>query len=384
MLMATDTEISHAFTVLEGSYNNKDNTPTSNNELQVKSEPSGKPPRHLSTVRHSISSAMLVASADLDFDYGVKEAQCPSKGKPSFIPVYRSGSYAEKGPKQYMEDEHIRIDHLLEHYGETAGFTSSGAFYGVFDGHGGTDAALFVRNNILKFIVEESCFPLCLEKAISNAFLKTDYAFADDSALDISSGTTALTALIFERKMIVANAGDCRAVLGKRGRAIELSKDHKPNSTSERFRIEKLGGAIYDGYLNGQLSVSRALGDWHMKGPKGSACPLSAEPELQETILTEDDEFLIMGCDGLWDVMSSQYAVTMARKELMLHNDPERCSRELVREALKRNTCDNLTVIVVCFSPEPPPRIEVPQTRFRRSISAEGLNLLKGVLENNP
>lgn len=67
--MATDTEISHTFSVLEGSYNNKDNTPTSNNEIQVKSEElkqsCGKPPRHLSTVRHSISSAMLVASADL-------------------------------------------------------------------------------------------------------------------------------------------------------------------------------------------------------------------------------------------------------------------------------------------------------------------------------
>lgn len=183
--------------------------------------------------------------------------------------------------------------------------------------------------------------------------------------------------------MMVANAGDCRAVLGKRGKAVELSKDHKPNSMLERLRIEKLGGVIYDGYLNGQLSIARALGDWHMKGPKGSACPLSAEPELQETLLTEDDEFLIMGCDGLWDVMSSQCAVTLARKELMLHNDPERCSRELVREALKRNTCDNLTVIVICFSPDPPPRIEVPQTRVRRSISAEGLNLLKGVLESN-
>jgi protein phosphatase 2C family protein 2/3 len=183
--------------------------------------------------------------------------------------------------------------------------------------------------------------------------------------------------------MIIANAGDCRAVLGRRGRAIEMSKDHKPNCTSERIRIEKLGGVIYDGYLNGQLSVARALGDWHMKGPKGSACPLSAEPELQETLLTEDDEFLIMGCDGLWDVMSSQCAVTMARKELMLHNDPERCSRELVREALKRNTCDNLTVIVACFSPDPPPRIEIPQSHVRRSISAEGLNLLKGVLDCN-
>lgn len=183
--------------------------------------------------------------------------------------------------------------------------------------------------------------------------------------------------------MLIANAGDCRAVLGKRGRAVELSRDHKPNSRFERLRIEKLGGYVCDGYLNGQLSVSRALGDWHMKGPKGSASPLSAEPELQETILTEEDEFLIMGCDGLWDVMSSQYAVTIARRELMAHNNPELCSRELVREALKMNTCDNLTVVVICFSPNPPPRIEIARSRVRRSISLEGLHLLKGVLDSN-
>jgi len=183
--------------------------------------------------------------------------------------------------------------------------------------------------------------------------------------------------------MHIANAGDCRAVLGKRGRAVELSRDHKPNCNRERLRIEKLGGMVYDGYLNGQLSVARALGDWHMKGAKGSACPLSAEPELQETVLTEEDEFLILGCDGLWDVMSSQCAVTIARKELMAHNDPGQCSRELVREALKRNTCDNLTVVVICFSPDPPPRIKVPESRVRRSISAEGLNFLKGVLDGN-
>lgn len=182
------------------------------------------------------------------------------------------------------------------------------------------------------------------------------------------------------RTMLIANAGDSRAVLGKRGRAVELSRDHKPNCTSERLRIEKLGGVIYDGYLNGQLSVARALGDWHIKGSKGSSCPLSCEPELEEIVLTEEDEFLVMGCDGLWDVMSSQCAVTMVRKELMLHNDPEKCSRSLVKEALQRNTCDNLTVVVVCFSPDPPPKIEIPRSHKRRSISAEGLDLLKGVL----
>ncbi|CAA3007717.1 probable phosphatase 2C 47 [Olea europaea subsp. europaea] len=252
----------------------------------------------------------------------------------------------------------------------------------VFDGHGGVDAASFTRKNILKFITEDTHFPSGVKRAVRNAFIKVDHALADAKSLDPSSGTTALTALILERTMIIANAGDSRAVLGKRGRAIELSKDHKPDCTSERLRIEKLGGVIYDGYLNGQLSVARALGDWHMKGFKGSKCPLSSEPELEEVVITEEDEFIIIGCDGLWDVMSSQCAVTIVRKELMLHNDPEKCSQELVREALKRNTSDNLTVIVACFSPDPPPRIEIPKSHRRRSISAEGLDLLKGVLSN--
>ncbi|CAA3000204.1 probable protein phosphatase 2C 27 [Olea europaea var. sylvestris] len=383
--MAAGTDFPPLFTPIEGDYNSDDNVAPSGKDGMddLRKSLNGRPPRNLSIVRHSISTTTLVSPSDLDSDLEVIEIKSPSDVKSSFIPVFRSGSCAEKGPKPYMEDYHICINNLPQHLGEITSSPSLGAFYGVFDGHGGTDAASFVRNNILKFIVEDSCFPACMEKAIKNAFLKADYAFADDSSLDISSGTTALTALISGRTMVVANAGDCRAVLGKRGRAIELSKDHKPNCTSERLRIEKLGGAIYDGYLNGQLSVARALGDWHMKGPKGSACPLSSEPELQETLLTEDDEFLIMGCDGLWDVMSSQFAVTMARKELMLHNDPERCSRELVREALKRNTCDNLTVIIICFSPDPPPRIEIMQSRVRRSISAEGLNLLKGALESN-
>ncbi|KAL0324847.1 UNVERIFIED_CONTAM: putative protein phosphatase 2C 27 [Sesamum radiatum] len=386
--MAAGTDFSRLFTDVEGGYR-KDNGQISvvkdeitENVDDLKQTLNSKPPRHLSVVRHSISTTPLISPTDdVDSDLGGTGMKSLSDTKSSFQPVFRSGSCAEKGPKQYMEDEHICIDILHQHLGESAGFPSPGAFYGVFDGHGGTDAAWFIRNNILKFIVEDSFFPVCLEKAIKNAFLKADYAFADDSSLDISSGTTALTAFVSGRTLIVANAGDCRAVLGKRGKAIEMSIDHKPNYTSERLRIEKLGGVIYDGYLNGQLSVSRALGDWHMKGRKGAASPLSAEPELQEMLLTEDDEFLIMGCDGLWEVMSSQCAVTMARRELMLHNDPERCSRELVREALKRNTCDNLTVIVICFSQDPPPRVEVAPGRVKRSISAEGLNLLKGALE---
>ncbi|KAF7809581.1 putative protein phosphatase 2C 47 isoform X1 [Senna tora] len=340
-------------------------------------QPIGKPPRDVSAMRHCTSSTLL---AESEADIAIIGFQTPTEEKSEFSPIFRSGSCSEKGPKQYMEDEFICVDILQEHVALGTNLPSLGAFYGVFDGHGGTDAASFTRKNILKFITADSNFPSSVKKAIKCAFVKADHALADASALDRSSGTTALIALIMGRTMLIANVGDSRAVLGKRGRAIELSKDHKPNCTSERLRIEKLGGVIYDGYLNGQLSVARALGDWHIKGSKGSKSPLSSEPELEEIVLTEDDEYLILGCDGLWDVMSSQCAVTMVRKELMQHNDPARSAKALVTEALQRNSCDNLTVLVVCFSSDPPPKIVIPVSHKRRSISAEGLDHLKGFL----
>jgi len=343
----------------------------------------GRPPRPVAVIRHCASTARLAgpSESELELDANSLLPESSAENGKLFVPTFRSGSCAEIGPKQNMEDEHICIDNLVEHLSPDCEFPSPSAFYGVFDGHGGGDAARFIQNNLLNFIVEDSNFPDAIRKAVRNAFVKADNAFADACSLDSTSGTTALAALIFGRNMIVANAGDCRAVLGKRGKAIEMSRDHKPNCSIERLRIESLGGCVYDGYLNGQLSVARALGDWHMKGPRGSKCPLSAEPELKETILTEEDEFLIIGCDGLWDVISSQCAVSIVRRGLLLHNDPERCSKELVREALNRNTCDNLTVVVVCFSANPPPRLEHPRSKFRRSISAEGLNCLKGHLE---
>lgn len=336
----------------------------------------GRPSRQLSLIPRCLNSGLAVAPAKLDLDMGLVNAKSSSNENSEFHPIYRSACCAEIGPKPYMEDAHICIDDLPNHIGAAAGCTSPGAFYGVFDGHGGTDAAFFVRENILRLIVEDSHFPICKKQAIKSAFLKADHAFVDDGSLDSTSGTTVLVSLIFGRKMFIANAGDCRAVLGKGGKAIDLSKDHKPNSHTEKLRIENLGGAVYDCYLNGELSVSRALGDWHMKGSKSFPGPLVVEPDIYEMVLTEEDEFLILGCDGLWDVMSSQCAVTIVRNELMLHNDPERCSRELVREAFKRSTRDNLTAIVVCFSPDPPPRIEVSKSKIKRSVSEEELNIL--------
>lgn len=182
---------------------------------------------------------------------------------------------------------------------------------------------------------------------------------------------------------MVANAGDCRAVLCRRGKAMEMSRDHKPICSKERKRIEASGGYVYDGYLNGQLNVARALGDWHMEGMKDrDGGPLSAEPELISTKLTEEDEFLIIGCDGIWDVFRSQNAVDFARRRLQEHNDPVLCSKDLVDEALKRKSGDNLAVVVVCFQHQPPPNLVVPRPRVQRSFSAEGLRELQSFLDS--
>ncbi|EPS74109.1 hypothetical protein M569_00643, partial [Genlisea aurea] len=301
----------------------------------------------------------------------------------NFVPVLRSGVWSDIGDRSDMEDTHICIPDLCEGSEEAAV-----SLYGVFDGHGGKGAAQFVRDHLPRIIVQDSDFPLELEKVITRSFMETDSAFAKSSSTE-SSGTTALTAIVSGRSLIVANAGDCRAVLSRKGMAIEMSLDHRPCSLNERSRIESLGGYIDDGYLNGVLGVTRALGNWHIKGLKqqhnASAGPLTAEPEVKLITLSKEDEFLIIGSDGIWDVFRSQNAVDVARRCLQQHNDAVLCCRDIVNEAKKRGATDNLTVVVVCFHNEAPPpaRIEVGRQReeVRRCISVEGLQSLKFLLQ---
>ncbi|MBA0866911.1 hypothetical protein Goshw_025560 [Gossypium schwendimanii] len=332
----------------------------------------------------------------------------------NFIPTLRSGEWSDIGGRPYMEDTHVCIADLAKDFGRNLMSEDTVSFYGVrlkvtamnlvsnealaslakaealgpvvFDGHGGKDASQFVRDHLPRVIVEDVDFPLDIEKAVTRSFMETDAAFAKSCSLEsaLASGTTALTAMIFGRSLLVANAGDSRAVLSRCGTAIEMSKDHRPCCMKERRRIESLGGFIDDGYLNGQLGVTRALGNWHLEGMKeiGERIgPLSAEPELKMITLTKEDEFLIIGSDGIWDVFTNQNAVDFTRRRLQEHNDVKLCCKEMVGEAIKRGATDNLTVVLVSFHLEPPLPSIIQRARFRRSISAEGLQSLKCLLE---
>lgn len=307
-------------------------------------------------------------------------------GKPDYIPVVRSGACTDIGKRNNMEDAYFCCDNFADEYDFKHTGNGPSAFYGVFDGHGGKHAADFVCSNLPRLIMEDDDFPRHIDKVIASAFLQADTAFAEicTTDSDLASGTTALAALVVGRSLVVANVGDCRAVLSRRGKAIEMSRDHKASCIREKMRIEATGGYVCDDYLNGQLNVARALGDWHMEGMKDSdgVGPLIAEPEVMKMKLTEEDEFLIIGCDGIWDVFRSQNAIDFARRKLQEHNDPASCSRELVDEALKRESDDNLSVIVVCFNSKPPPALTVPTTHVLRTISTEGLRELQGFLDS--
>lgn len=159
--------------------------------------------------------------------------------------------------------------------------------------------------------------------------------------------------------LFCANVGDSRAVLSRSGRKVDLSFDHKCTRPDERARILGVGGRIVKDRLFGVLAVSRAFGDAEYKKELGPECwqadltadPLTAEPEVTHEPLSPEDEFVILACDGVWDVLTSQQAVNFVRRKLLEHGDVGRASRQLVMKAISVGSIDNVSAVVVAFTP---------------------------------
>lgn len=171
------------------------------------------------------------------------------------------------------------------------------------------------------------------------------------------SGTTALSVLLSDRCMYIANVGDCRAVLCRAGKAIELTRDHKANSHEEKARIERNGGLVQFDMLNGHLAVSRALGGYDSES-NSKIKGLTSEPDLFKLFLTEDDEFLILASDGLWDSFDSETVVRISRDSLLRNNDVSALTEKLLDDAISRGSEDNITIIIIGFNRYSPLTLE--------------------------
>ncbi|KAF8483179.1 phosphatase 2C-like domain-containing protein [Gautieria morchelliformis] len=141
------------------------------------------------------------------------------------------------------------------------------------------------------------------------------------------------------RVLYTANVGDARAVLSRAGKAVRLTYDHKGSDKQEAKRIMDAGGFVMNNRVNGVLAVTRSLGDSSMKEF------VVGSPYTTETELSDEDEFLVIACDGLWDVAEDQKVVDLVRHI----QDPQEASSVLLKFAMDNHTSDNVTVLVVRF-----------------------------------
>eukprot|EP00514_Thraustochytrium_sp_LLF1b_P006831 CAMPEP_0184537958 /NCGR_PEP_ID=MMETSP0198_2-20121128/17342_1 /TAXON_ID=1112570 /ORGANISM="Thraustochytrium sp., Strain LLF1b" /LENGTH=268 /DNA_ID=CAMNT_0026931385 /DNA_START=617 /DNA_END=1423 /DNA_ORIENTATION=+ len=215
--------------------------------------------------------------------------------------------------------------------------------YGVFDGHGGDQAAQYCADHLGPLLA--SC-PIDAfrspREALEHTFKLVDEKFLEVARLrNLDDGTTALVALANQGTVTVANTGDSRAVMIKSNGHFEaLSNDHKPNREDERLRIEALdGNVIHWGVwrVQGVLAVSRAIGDRVLKNF------VIPDPEVRTWECNPEDMYLVLATDGLWDVMDN---IKVGKLCAGCRNAQE-AAEILTQEAFAQGTMDNVTVLVV-------------------------------------
>lgn len=260
-------------------------------------------------------------------------------------------------------------------------------FFGVYDGHGGSQAALFCKERLHEVLAEElkvlggnaheeaqwqqvtsACFARVDAEVLSGGIVCSNDCITRESNNEcvcgqrITSeavGTTAVVAVVGSSQIVVANCGDSRAILSRGGRPVVLSQDHKPDRPDEMERIEAAGGRVF--FWNGPrvlgvLAMSRAIGDKYLKPY------VIATPEVTINARSDEDECLILASDGLWDVLSNEVVCEVARKCLSgrphrshsglqaegRDNSPSTVAAALLTNlAIARGSQDNISVVVV-------------------------------------
>jgi len=189
-------------------------------------------------------------------------------------------------------------------------------FLGVFDGHAGMNCSSYLSNTLpteLQKFTKNGKSALPSAEMIQHVFHQTDRQWLDlAKSKSIEDGSTALCLALDGSNLIVANCGDSRALLYQGGQIIPLSRDHKPDDSEEKQRIIKHGGKVIGGRLQGKLSVSRAFGDYEFKEAKY----LVSNPEIKEVMIEKDAQFLVIGCDGLYEKFSNDDIVSFIKNNL--------------------------------------------------------------------
>jgi serine/threonine protein phosphatase PrpC len=224
--------------------------------------------------------------------------------------------------------------------------------FAVFDGHGGNQVAEFVRDNFVNELkANKNYINEKYEDALTETFIKMDSLMrADDgdvklnqytkkegdsggfegySGMDSSSniaiccGCTACVVLIVGDTIYCANAGDSRCVLSQNKSEVPLSYDHKPSNPEEEERIKRAGGYVSFDRVNGNLNLSRALGDFTYKEKHHLGIDeqmVLCIPDVRSAKIDEKTDFFIIACDGIWDCMTNKKSVEYIHSQIETMN----------------------------------------------------------------
>ena len=255
-------------------------------------------------------------------------------------------------------------------------------FFGLYDGHGGNGCSLYLKENLHKQIQEFSI------EGIKKAIISTEEKFLTTSAIDEkgklkdSSGSCGIIVCIQNNKCIIGNVGDSRAVIIKNNKIFYFTEDHKPSNIKEKERIKKEGGYTYQTpsffpiYQNGKeiespwrvfpgrLSVSRTFGDILAKEEKfgGKKGVIVALPDIKEFEINNEFNLIIIGCDGIFDVLSNEELLDCVKIILKEkgklsddYNINDLCgdfANMIIKSALAKDSFDNVSCVVIVLSLE--------------------------------
>jgi len=274
----------------------------------------------------------------------------------------------EKGKREEMEDGFVFIDAFSD--------DPKSGFFAIYDGHGGRDTVDAVCKHLHVNLSRElkSVFSKPVEdnndisQAICDAFEKTDEFIIDQGHVGgavvcmclILDDSIQLHGVEGQRSIFTAHCGDARAVIARNGEGVRLTSqsDHKATDPGEQMIISKLGGQIVNERVNGMLAITRALGDPLLKKPRLKQNVVSHIPDVTATNIVKSDHFLIIACDGLWDVIEDQDAVDFVKAALeVLHEDGITdvdeglvgaiIAKQLIKHSLALGTTDNVTCMIV-------------------------------------
>ena len=248
--------------------------------------------------------------------------------------LIKSFAYKEnpnRGYRDYMEDKSRVVQNIN-------GDKNSHLFC-LFDGHGGVNVSQFLQDNFYKYFKE--MLPMSNpQENFKELFNIVDNKIKDLNVLNI--GSTACVIYITKENgkkvLYSANIGDTRSVLISSNDYKRLSYDHRATDTNEYNRIVQSGGIVFAGRVYGTLMLSRAFGDWELK-----SYGVISEPHVTKININENDKYVIMASDGIWDVLDDADVYEMSKN---FENSKDLCNN-IVEKALDKGSMDNISCFVI-------------------------------------